>query len=608
MEVLVVCPDDYDRAMFANMDGFEFHFLPPAPSHWHPDPAFDSIACLDHALDYARRHPCDGVLSTHDLGDLIAAIVAREVGLPGPAPESVFLALHKFYGRRREAAPIRCAAFPLHGPVPEIVYPAFLKPPWLKLGLLSYKLRNRSDLEAALANARREYPAWARQYYPLFERAVEVKHYPLAVEDIVLVEEFVEGRQATVEGWVHNGQTGIWAIADTNPYAGSQAIDNFSLPSRLPEDVQEAMKKHAEEAVRRIGFDNGFFNVEMWETANGIVTTEINGRAAVCFNGLYELALGRSIFPDVARLACGIKPQPFGPPAPSRVSGQFNLTTFSEGEAGALLDYRAAENVAGLSFLRSSSEHVRAISQFGVVLAQLEIAGGSYEEISAQADRARQRLLRTTHSGKSLARIVATGAVSPSRHAVSTSDLGAIAQRAAALLSGGTWNRQAIDDITRELENLAPDAATLQQLRSIASDETWHEFEVFDQPGVHASLFYLPEGATIPMHDHPAMTVISKVLLGKMRTRTLTWIDALAGLARDDGDSEINAEDRAVTYLGSPGAGVLHEITALSECMFFDLFAPYYSEEEGRDCSYYQVGLAHPGLVRLAKRDSSVMA
>src|SRR5215467_5805286 len=98
MHVLVVCPDDYDRAMFANMAGYEFHFLPPAPSHWQPDPNFDPIAYLDHALAYARQHRIGAVLSTHDLGDLIAALVARELRLPGPTPESIFLALHKFYG------------------------------------------------------------------------------------------------------------------------------------------------------------------------------------------------------------------------------------------------------------------------------------------------------------------------------------------------------------------------------------------------------------------------------------------------------------------------------------------------------------------------------
>jgi len=406
MKVLVVCPDDYDRAMFERVAGHEFHFLPPAPSHWQPDPNFDPVAYLEKTLDYGRRHRMDAVLSTHDLGDLIAAVAACELGLRGPAPEAVFLALHKWYGRMREAGPVRCQAVPLFGMVPAISYPAFFKAPWLKLGLLGYKLEDSDDLEEALINARREYPAWARQYYPLFERAIDVKRYPLALRDIMLVEEFIEGRQATVEGWIHNGRPHIAAIVDTNTWPGSPLIDNFSLPSRFPREVQEAMKKHAVEAVQRLGFDDGFFNVELWHTSRGIVTTEINGRAAVCFNELYELAMSWPIFAAIADLACGICP--VEPAAPRRVAGQFNITTLAEGEAGALMDYAAAESIPGLSLLRPAHSRIRQTSQFGVVLAQLEIAGNTYEEIHARAEQVRLQLLQ--QAGMPAAVVAAGGA------------------------------------------------------------------------------------------------------------------------------------------------------------------------------------------------------
>lgn len=43
--------------------------------------------------------PCyiNAVVSTHDLGDLIAAVLADEAQLLGPSPEAVFLCLHKLY-------------------------------------------------------------------------------------------------------------------------------------------------------------------------------------------------------------------------------------------------------------------------------------------------------------------------------------------------------------------------------------------------------------------------------------------------------------------------------------------------------------------------------
>jgi quercetin dioxygenase-like cupin family protein len=600
MQVLVVCPDDYDRAMFGLVAGHEFHFLPETPNHWQPDPAFDPVAYFERALAYAREHAVDAVLSTHDLGDLIAALVARELGLTGPDPEAVFLGLHKFYGRQREASPVRCEAIPLFGPVPSISYPAFFKAPCLKLGLLAYKLEDHNHLQAALANARREYPAWARQYHPLFERAIDVKRYPLAVQNVMLVEEFVEGCQATVEGWVHNGRPSIAAIVDTNNRPESTVIDSFSLPSRLSYDVQQAMKAHAVEAVRRLGFDNGFFNVELWHTSRGIVTTEVNGRAAVCFNELYELAMGWSIFAAVTELACGRSP--VAPPAPQRVAGQFNLTTLAEGDADALMDYTAASDVPGLSILRPRHSQIRQTSQFGVVLAQLEISGRTYDEIHGRAEQVRRRLLREPFSP---AAVSAAGAHAfTEAPTTGIAELSRISRDAAGRLCGGKWSPESIKEIADELSTISlnqADEAVFEQLRVAPSDDPWREIEILDQPGMHSSLFYLPQGAVIPLHDHPSMTVISKVLQGRLRVRTLAWLDLEQGLARDEGEDEVAADGRAIVM--EPRPGVLHEITALTECVFLDLFSPYYAEEEGRDCSYYEAESALDCTLKLRRRD-----
>jgi 2-aminoethanethiol dioxygenase/cysteine oxidase family protein/ATP-grasp domain-containing protein len=586
MQVLVVCPDAYDRTVLGSVPGHQLHFFESAPSHWDPTPDFNPLSYLERALAYARAHDIDAVVSTHDLGDLLAATIARELNLPGPTPESVFLALHKYYGRLRTHDPVRCQAIPLFGELPEISYPAFFKAPWLKLGLLGFKVENPAGLQHALANARREYPAWARQYYPVFERAINVEQYPLATADIMLLEEFIEGPQVTVEGWVRNGEINIWAITDTNTYPGSRVIDNFSLPSRLPADLQAAIKEHATSAIRQLGFDNGFFNIEVWITEQGIITTEINARAAVCFDGIYELALGRSIFPAIVDLACGELPRLVAQPT-GQVAGQFNLITFAEGRAADLLDYDEAANVEGLSILRDKDEHVRETGEFGVVLAQLEIAGRTYQEIHDRAERVRHRLLKQ-HS------------TSPWHYPVSSmSQLTELAACAADRLSNGKWDQEALVQICGSLRGLRMDEHSFKALTQKPSDEHWHEHELLDRPGVHASLFCLPEGAVIPLHDHPAMTVISKVLYGRLSMRTLLWTDPEAGLARDEGQQELDMEDQALVL--ADRHGVLHELVALSDCIFLDLFAPYYAEEEGRDCSYYQAGSGVSGVVKLCR-------
>jgi len=391
MRILVTYPDPFDRASFARLTHHDFLFFDDAPSHWRPDPAFDPVGYLDRCLAFARRERVDAVVSTHDLGDLIAAIVGQELGLRGPSPEAVFLCLHKYYGRQREADPVRCTALPLFKTPPPIEYPAYFKPPWLKLGLLGFKLENDDDLRRALEVARREYPAWSRQYAPLFARAIDIEKYPLAAADVVLVEEFVEGPQVTVEGWVRGGRVNIWAITDTNTYPGTRIIDNFSLPSRWDGETQEAMARYAADAVARMGFDDGFFNAELWKTADGLRLTEVNGRAAVCFAGLYDGALGANIFAAVADVACGNDPQLL-PGRGNAVAGQFNVLTFLEGRAADLVDFAEAAKFPELGIYHEPETVIRPTSEFGAVLGQIELSGDSYEAIHQKAEEIRRRV------------------------------------------------------------------------------------------------------------------------------------------------------------------------------------------------------------------------
>jgi hypothetical protein len=405
MDILVTFPDPFDRATFEALPEHRFHFLEGPTSHWRPTPGFDVLDYLERCRDYAREHRIEAVLSTHDLGDLVAALVAADLGLPGPSPEAVFLCLHKYYARRAEPDPIRCEALRLgeaQAPTTRSTpfgYPCFLKAPWLKLGLLGFQLNGPEDLERALAVARREYPGWARQYRPLFERYVDRERYPLAAEDILLVEELVEGPQVTVDGWVsHDGEIHLWAITDTNFYPGTRVIDNFSLPSRHPREVQEQLWRKAEEAIRAIGFRGGFWNAELWVKPEGPRIVEVNGRSAACFAVLYQGCLDASVFAAAVELACGNDPGP-EPVWNGTVGGQFNLITFAEGRVADLLDVDAAREVRGLSPTYAPDEVVRPASEFGVLLAQVELFGPSYEAIREEAEAIRRRLLkRPEHS------------------------------------------------------------------------------------------------------------------------------------------------------------------------------------------------------------------
>jgi len=393
MDILVVCPDSYDRCAFERVEGHRFHFVDAGISHWEASPQFDPVAYLDRCRAVMNDERVGAVVSTHDLGDLIAAVLAKEAGLPGPSPEAVFLCLHKLYGRRAEVDPIRCQPLLLDEALPEMTYPAYLKPPWLKLGLLGFKVTSDDELRDAMKLARRELPAWTRQYYRLFERAINLAKYPLATTDMMLVEEFIEGRQVTVEGWSLGGEIQIWAMTDTNTFPGTRVIDNFSTPSRVDAETAETLRTKTIETIRAFGFDGGFFNIEFWLTENVVRLTEVNGRSAACFGGIYELGLSADIFAAVADVATGRPPRQL-PKASGRVAGQFNVITFDDDFAGNLLDYEAAAAMPEFSAFRRADKRVRPVSEFGVVLGQIEIAGESYDAIHERAEEMRRRLMK----------------------------------------------------------------------------------------------------------------------------------------------------------------------------------------------------------------------
>ncbi|MGH9420474.1 MAG: ATP-grasp domain-containing protein [Thermoanaerobaculia bacterium] len=394
MDILVICPDASDRVAFERVEGHRFHFVDAGISHWEASPQFDLMAYLERCREVMAAHHIDAVVSTHDLGDLIAAVLAKETGLPGPSPEAVFLCLHKLYGRRAEIDPIRCQPVLLDESLPAIAYPAYLKAPWLKLGLLGFKVTSDDETNAAMDLARRELPVWTRQYYPLFARAIDLAKFPLATTDMMLIEEFIDGRQVTVEGWSLGGAIQIWAMTDTNTFPGTRDIDNFSTPSRVDSGTAETLSAKTIETLLAFGFDNGFFNIEFWLTDDGVKLTEVNGRSAACFGGIYELGLGADIFAAVSDVAIGNAPRVLPRPG-AVVAGQFNVITFEDDLAGNLMDYDVAAAMPELSVFRRAEARVRPVSEFGIVLGQIEIAGDSYDEIHARAEEMRRKLLKT---------------------------------------------------------------------------------------------------------------------------------------------------------------------------------------------------------------------
>ncbi|WOK91746.1 plant cysteine oxidase 2-like [Canna indica] len=110
-------------------------------------------------------------------------------------------------------------------------------------------------------------------------------------------------------------------------------------------------------------------------------------------------------------------------------------------------------------------------------------------------------------------------------------------------------------------------------------------------------IFFLPPRAVIPLHNHPGMTVFSKLLLGSMHIKSYDWVDPNASCnptsserlrpAKLVVDSDFTAPCNTSVLYPTTG-GNIHTFTAITPCAVLDVLGPPYSNEDGRDITYYR--------------------
>jgi biotin carboxylase len=254
----------------------------------------------DRIVAAAARQPLDAVIPVDDQGVLVAALASARLGLAHNPPEAVAATRDKSALRTMWAtAGVPQPAFALAPQAGEaaatavgVGFPVVVKP----IGLSASRGVIRADDAAAAAAAE------GRIRRILADAGCDDGE-PL------LVEEYLPGDEAAVEGLLIDGRLRVLAILDKpDPLTGPYFEETiFVTPSRHSPSVQQEIVSVVEQAIAALGLRVGPVHAEVRITAEGIRMLELAARpiGGLCGRSLRFGLLGASLETLLVRQALG---------------------------------------------------------------------------------------------------------------------------------------------------------------------------------------------------------------------------------------------------------------------------------------------------------------
>ena len=227
-------------------------------------------------LEAARERPLSGVLAVGDRPAVLAARVAEALSLPGNPRDAADASRNKKLMRQR------FAAAGLAGPwvmtlsantdvtslASSLAYPVVVKP----LGLSGSRGVIRADTPQQLAAA-------VDRVRALLARPA-VRALRTGLENELLIEGYIEGREYAVEGVMTDGVLRILAIFDKpDPLEGPFFEETiYVTPSTASPEVQSSIASELHRAVGALGLVHGPVHAECRVGVSGVVMLEVAAR------------------------------------------------------------------------------------------------------------------------------------------------------------------------------------------------------------------------------------------------------------------------------------------------------------------------------------------
>jgi ATP-grasp domain/L-amino acid ligase C-terminal domain 2/ATP-grasp N-terminal domain len=241
------------------------------PIRFHDEPA-----SVEAILAASRIRPIHGVVAVGDRPTVIAALVARALGLPAHPPEAVAIARDKQRTRER----LRAAGEPVpwfhtsridvdpRDLITRISFPCVIKPVALSASRGVMRADDPETFHAAFDRLR------ALLAQP------DIRAERNDAHDRILVEGFIPGIEFALEGLLHHGALEVLALFDKpDPLDGPFFEETiYVTPSVQPEPVQAQIRDAVARAASVIGLLHGPIHAECRVNNEGMFVLEVAAR------------------------------------------------------------------------------------------------------------------------------------------------------------------------------------------------------------------------------------------------------------------------------------------------------------------------------------------
>ena len=183
-------------------------------------------------------------------------------------------------------------------------FPLFVKPVKSFFSVGAQRVNGSEELE----EVRKEWEGKADFFEP-FEILLKKYTGKEIGSRCLIAEGLLEGVQATLDGYVQDGEVEVMGVVDSIMFPGTIAFQRFEYPSSLPEGVQDRMGEVARKVMQGLGYDNGQFNIEFIYNpeVDTVHIVEINPRMSSQFADLFEKVDGTNSYSVLLDLALGKK-------------------------------------------------------------------------------------------------------------------------------------------------------------------------------------------------------------------------------------------------------------------------------------------------------------